>query len=220
MEGRKGFQWCFVAISSMVLMMSVIPVQGQTSKGCTTSMLTSFTPCISYLTRSSANASSPAADCCRSLGSLLNTSKDCTCLILSGNGPFRLPINRTLAVSLPRACNMSSVPLQCKAAGAPLPSPGSGVPTLTSPAQAPQPKIPMGLSPASPPVVTAESPTTSGIHPEIPTGLTPASPPVSAESPGTSGIRPVLNPSSANPSQSFSLSLLFFVIGVLALKYH
>ncbi|RLM65130.1 non-specific lipid-transfer protein-like protein [Panicum miliaceum] len=39
---------------------------------------------------------------------------DCACLILTGNVPFSLPINRTLAISLPRICSSMSVPLQCR----------------------------------------------------------------------------------------------------------
>ncbi|XP_042518417.1 non-specific lipid transfer protein GPI-anchored 20 [Macadamia integrifolia] len=201
MEGLKGFKRCFIAISSMTLLMSVIPVQGQTSKSCTSTMITSFTPCMYYITGSTAgNSSSPTSDCCRSLGSLLNTSMDCTCLVLTGNIPLRIPINRTLAVSLPRACNMSGVPVQCKASGAPLPAPGPIAfgPTLSPPAST----VPKSTSPALAP------------QPEIPTGLTPTS------SPASSGTRPVLTPSSANPSQSFSPSLLLFVIGLLALKFH
>jgi hypothetical protein len=44
----------------------------------------------------------------------VNVSTSCACLILTGNVPLGLPINRTLAVTLPKACNSMSVPLQCK----------------------------------------------------------------------------------------------------------
>ncbi|XP_043693856.1 non-specific lipid transfer protein GPI-anchored 20-like [Telopea speciosissima] len=207
MEGLKSFKCFFIAISSIALVMSVIPVlQGQMSRSCTTSMITSFTPCMSYITGSAANGSSPTADCCRSLGTLMNTSMDCACLVVAGNVPLRLPINRTLAVSLPRACNMSGVPVQCKATGSPLPAPGPIAfgPTLSPPASA----VPKSTSPALAPQA------------ELPTGLTPASTPVSSETPASSGIRPVLSPSAANPSESFSPSLLLFAVGVLALKYY
>jgi hypothetical protein len=67
-----------------------------------------------FLTNSSSNGTSPTADCCNSIKTLTSGSKDCFCLVVTGNVPFTLPINRTLAVSLPRACNLPGVPLQCK----------------------------------------------------------------------------------------------------------
>jgi hypothetical protein len=48
--------------------------------------------------------------------------------------PLGLPINRTLAVTLPKACNSMSVPLQCKDTSAQLPAPG---PVAVSPAMPP-----------------------------------------------------------------------------------
>ncbi|KAE8665434.1 putative mitochondrial ribosomal protein L24 [Hibiscus syriacus] len=53
----------------------------------------------------------------------MSGSMDCACLIFTASVPIQLPINRTLAISLPQACNMDSVPVQCKAYGTPLPAP-------------------------------------------------------------------------------------------------
>jgi hypothetical protein len=36
------------------------------------------------------------------------------CLVVTGSVPFGVPINRTLAISLPRACNVPGVPVQCE----------------------------------------------------------------------------------------------------------
>lgn len=92
----------------------VVPVPGGVVGGavsCTTSLVTSFTPCLNFITNGSA---SPTEDCCRSLGALTKASAGCACLILTGSVPLGVPVNRTLAVSLPKACNSSSLELQCR----------------------------------------------------------------------------------------------------------
>ncbi|XP_062188930.1 non-specific lipid transfer protein GPI-anchored 20-like, partial [Phragmites australis] len=82
------------------------------------SLVTSFTPCLDFITNGTASLT---ADCCRSLGALVKASTGCACLILTGNVPLGVPINRTLAVTLPKACNSMSVPLQCRAPATPGP---------------------------------------------------------------------------------------------------
>ncbi|PPE01332.1 hypothetical protein GOBAR_DD01658 [Gossypium barbadense] len=122
MEGFKVLH--LIAILSTL---SMVSVNGQISTACTASMISSFTPCLNFITGSSGNgSSSPTQGCCGSLKSLMSTSMDCACLIITASVPFQLPINRTLALSLPRACNMGGVPVQCKASGTPLPAPGQG----------------------------------------------------------------------------------------------
>ncbi|XWS36323.1 hypothetical protein CRYUN_Cryun20dG0075300 [Craigia yunnanensis] len=127
MEGFKVFQ--LIAILSTI---SAISVKGQISTACTASMISSFTPCLNFITGSTGNGSSPNQGCCDSLKSLMSSSMDCACLIITANVPFQLPINRILALSLPRACNIGGVPVQCKASGTPLPAPGP-VPFLLPP---------------------------------------------------------------------------------------
>ncbi|TVU41754.1 hypothetical protein EJB05_15300, partial [Eragrostis curvula] len=104
-----------LAVATMAALVS--PASGQAppvAASCTTSLLTSFTPCFNFLTNSS-NGAAPTADCCRSLAALMSASTGCACLILTGNVPLGVPVNRTLAaVSLPKACNSMSVPLQCR----------------------------------------------------------------------------------------------------------
>ncbi|KAH1089384.1 hypothetical protein J1N35_016641 [Gossypium stocksii] len=205
-----------VVLALMSLMMLLLPVNGQTiNNPCTPAMLTTFTPCFNFLTNSSANATSPSAACCNALKNLTSSSMGCTCLIVTGSVPFRLPINRTLAVSLPRACNMPSVPLQCNAPrGAPIPAPGpvSLAPKL-SPGASPS------LSPQSPIV---PEPTPSAEVPD--SGTTPAlTPPSSTAGTGAptaaTGSRPVLTPSAANPAYSFSPFLLVFTLGFVIFKH-
>lgn len=109
---------------------------GGVATSCTASLITSFTPCLGYITNSSngGSGSSPTADCCQSLASVVSASTSCACLILTGNVPLGLPINRTLAVTLPKACKSKAVPLQCKDTAAQLPAPG---PVAVSPAMPP-----------------------------------------------------------------------------------
>lgn len=102
-----------VLIMAMVVVL-IIPVYGQISTPCNASIISSFTPCMNLLTNSTANGTSPSADCCNSLKSLTSGGLDCLCLIVTGSVPFQIPINRSLAISLPRACNMPGVPVQCK----------------------------------------------------------------------------------------------------------
>ncbi|XP_057996641.1 non-specific lipid transfer protein GPI-anchored 16-like isoform X2 [Hevea brasiliensis] len=196
MEGIKVLQ--LLAIISILL---VISVNGQISTPCTSSMINSFTPCINFITGSSSNGTSPTASCCSSLASMMSTSMDCACLILTASVPVQLPINRTLAISLPRASKMSGVPLQCK-------GPVLLGPTLPPPAAAP-------LSPrASKAVTLAPAP-----EPETTFPLAPASPPVQIQAPpSNTGIRPGLPPSASMPTYiSPPISLLLF-IAIMVLK--
>ncbi|XP_050377884.1 non-specific lipid transfer protein GPI-anchored 20-like [Argentina anserina] len=197
----------------MVLAMaavSLLPVvYGQIGTACTAANIASFSPCMNFLTNSTTNGTAPTADCCNSLKNLTSTSKDCMCLIVTGNGPFQVPINRTLAISLPRACNTPGVPLQCKATGAPLPAPG---PFSLAPSSAP------GASAAATPTAsTAPEPTSSAESPE---SITPSATGVYEAPTATTGSRPVLTPSAAMPSYALSPSLLLFASAVLVLKFH
>lgn len=104
----------FIAVLASAVAISSVSVKGQINTPCTASMVSSFTPCINFITGSTGNGSSPTAACCSSFKSLMSGSTDCLCLLIGANVPFQLPINRTLAISLPRACNMGGVPIQCK----------------------------------------------------------------------------------------------------------
>ncbi|XP_059630140.1 non-specific lipid transfer protein GPI-anchored 20-like [Cornus florida] len=195
-----------LAVALTVLMM---PVYGQISTPCTASVLTTFTPCMNFITNSSANGTSPSADCCNSLKSMTNNGMDCLCLIATGSVPFQIPINRSLAISLPRACNTPGVPLQCKASSAPIPAPG---PVALGPTVSP---------PLSPTASTVPNPVSPVLAPESDKtpDLSPASPTVESDAPTSdSGIRPVLNPSASKPSHSFSPLLLLAVLGATVLK--
>lgn len=106
----------YIVILATLLTVTVITVKCQITTPCTLSMITGFTPCVNYIMGSSANGKSPSASCCDAMESLMTTSTDCACLIVTGNVPFSLPspVNQALAISLQQACNSKSMPLQCK----------------------------------------------------------------------------------------------------------
>ncbi|CAM8988379.1 unnamed protein product [Rhodiola kirilowii] len=192
---------CLLALflASMVLNSQVF---GQISTPCTAPVTNMFTPCMNFVTNSSGSGSSPTADCCNALKSMTSTGLDCLCLLLTASIPFQLPVNRTVVASLPRACNMPGVPVQCKgAAGAPLPAPG---PAAFAPNQSP--------SPAGSVVPGAFSPTLAPSS-DIPTAT---SPPADTNAPA---IRPAVTPSAA-ASTNFSPVFILAAFGALAMKFY
>ncbi|XP_052190521.1 non-specific lipid transfer protein GPI-anchored 20-like [Diospyros lotus] len=199
-----------LAIASVLLIM---PVHSQIQTPCTASMLASLTPCMNFLTNSSSNGAPPTAGCCNVLKSLVSNGTDCLCLIATGSVPFQIPINRSLAISLPRACNMPGVPLQCKASAAPIPAPGPTAFRTNLAPEGPAPLSPQGsVDPESvPPALAPDA--------QMTPDLTPPSTTMEPEAPtGNPGSRPVLNPSAAEPPHSFSPSLVLALIGAILLK--
>ncbi|XP_022138534.1 non-specific lipid transfer protein GPI-anchored 2-like [Momordica charantia] len=192
----------------MAFLLLLLPVNGQINMPCSASMLSSFTPCLNFVTNSTGNGTSPTADCCNALRSLASGGRDCLCLIVTGRVPFQIPINRTLAVSLPRACNLPGVPLQCNAAAAPVPAPGP-IPLgpALSPESSPSPSVtPQAPEPTTPDLSPAAENPSFPVGPEAPTG--------------TAGSRPVLTPSAAVASNSFSPSVLLLGFAVLIFKFN
>ncbi|XP_019168495.1 PREDICTED: non-specific lipid-transfer protein-like protein At2g13820 [Ipomoea nil] len=148
---------CLVIVALLLFLTS--PLNGQiVNLPCSPSTLTSFAPCLTFVT---SNSTSPSSSCCNILKSVTSNGTSCLCFIASG-APFQVPINRNLTLSLPRACQMPSMAIQCKASGVPgAPSPASSpvaeVPTL-SPKPAPGPSrdptgdaVPKSMSPAATP---------------------------------------------------------------------
>ncbi|GLT78546.1 hypothetical protein SLA2020_500770 [Shorea laevis] len=199
-------------ILAVVLTVSISQVSGQVNSPCTPNMLTSVTPCMNFLTNSSANGTTPTADCCNSLKSLTSGGMGCLCLIVTGTVPFQVPVNRTLAISLPRSCNMPSVPVQCKANIAPVPAPG---PISLSPGGSPAAPVVPEPTPSTEPTPPAEAPVS-----DTTPVLTPPSTEGSATPTATTGSRPALTPSAAVSSYSLSPSLLLAAVGFVVLKYY
>ncbi|ESW15268.1 hypothetical protein PHAVU_007G058600 [Phaseolus vulgaris] len=211
------------AVLAMALLM-VAPSYAQITTPCNASIVgTFFTPCMNFLTNSSANGTSPTTECCTALKSLTSGGMDCLCLIVTGSVPFRIPVNRTLAISLPRACNMPGVPLQCKASGSPLPAPG---PVSLGPSPSPASDS-SGFSPTASPQgsTVLPSPTSPSLAPQSDTPsslLTPPSPSADSGNPSvsTGSGRTNVTPSSAMTSYNAPPSLIFIALGFAVLKYY
>ncbi|KAJ4897609.1 Bifunctional inhibitor/lipid-transfer protein/seed storage 2S albumin superfamily protein [Raphanus sativus] len=187
-----------------------LPVRSQQPplSQCTPSMMTTVGPCMSILTNSSTNGTSPSSDCCNSLRSLTTGGMGCLCLIVTGSVPFNIPINRTTAVSLPRACNMPSVPLQCNANISPAAAPGPA--GTFGPAMSPSPATTPIVPEPTPAAQTPQSDTTRPFTPTV-NGAAPTS------DDGGSTSRPSVTPSS---SYALSPSLLFLIASLVALKFY
>ncbi|KAF0915554.1 hypothetical protein E2562_036740 [Oryza meyeriana var. granulata] len=151
----------------LVVAVLVAPASGQVATSCTASLITTFTPCLNFVTGSTNGGGSPTQQCCGSLAEMVRSGADCVCLILTGNVPFSLPINRTLAISFSRLCNSMSVPLQCRDTASQIPPPGPVVfaPALPPlPPSPPEPSVqpnsevdPTAMSP-SPPIIQGQRP--------------------------------------------------------------
>ncbi|CAN6322329.1 unnamed protein product [Urochloa humidicola] len=190
---RRARTEATAAVAALVLaaaMFAAAPASGQVATSCTASLITTFTPCLNFVTGSTNGGGSPTQQCCGSLAEMVRTSADCACLIFTGNVPFSLPINRTLAISLPKLCNSMSVPLQCRDTATQIPAPG-----------------PVAFAPALPPLPPI--PPESSAQPDSPV----ASP--AADSPPFSQ-RPVVVPSSAWRSSHASVAAVAIVLSIAA----
>ncbi|KVI12393.1 Bifunctional inhibitor/plant lipid transfer protein/seed storage helical domain-containing protein, partial [Cynara cardunculus var. scolymus] len=80
-------------------------------------------PCLSSV---SGNSSTPSSACCSQLSNIVQVQPQCLCSLVNGGGTANLgiSINQTLALSLPRACNVQTPPVsQCNGvANGPTPS--------------------------------------------------------------------------------------------------
>lgn len=111
MEKRLKYYQCL--ISAIALISILGQVRSQPSTICSAAMTRSFSSCGNYLTTGS-TASSPTEACCKSLKNLMANGQDCLCLIVTGGSPLQLPISLPLALSLPRACHVSALALDCR----------------------------------------------------------------------------------------------------------
>ncbi|XP_027351050.1 uncharacterized protein LOC113862111 [Abrus precatorius] len=190
-----------------LIVSSVNLVDGQVSTPCTTSMMSSFTPCANIITGSTNKVSMPSTTCCDSLRSLMSTNMDCACMVISANAPFfQQPISQALTLSLSRACNINGLPLQCKASGSPLPAPGPAVLGRNGP---PLPSI--AVSPLSPQVSKIMALSGAQRNENLQLGAAPAEAEAEAETRDPE-IHPVLTLPSY--SSSVSPSLHAFVIRI------
>ncbi|OIS98590.1 PREDICTED: non-specific lipid-transfer protein-like protein At5g64080 [Nicotiana attenuata] len=225
-----------VPFLAIVLMIFSIKVSGQISTACSAAMLRSFNPCINFM--SNGGSGSPTSACCQSLKELTSSGKDCLCLIVTGNVPFKVP-NRNWAITLPKACNNGGVPIECKGSATPLPAPG---PAALVPSGSPRsfrnPRSPAAPSPEGDDIPEPFNPplgpvgdTTPDLTPPSPSGGSLGNPyngftPPSTTNGGlgnpdtSSGFKPDLTPSSSPNSQKLSVFVLLAACGAIALKLY
>ncbi|XP_060189989.1 non-specific lipid transfer protein GPI-anchored 20-like [Lycium barbarum] len=208
-----AFSFHYVLFLSCIIVFATLPINAQiVTSPCTATMLTSFTPCLNFLANSNRNngTAAPSPGCCNALRTMMGNGTACLCVIANGGIPFQIPINPNTTMSLPRACNMARVPLQCKASSPPAAAPGpagTGAPSA-SPTSAPSPS-------PSPKGTTNFQPMSPALAPQadaVPT-LTPPSP-----SATNSGRRqnPVTPSTASSLSYGFSPLALIAAFGAIA----
>nr|QPK41159.1 alpha-amylase inhibitor [Solanum verrucosum]QPK41161.1 alpha-amylase inhibitor [Solanum verrucosum] len=200
-----------ISFLSCIIVLAILPINAQiVTSPCTATMLTSFTPCLNFLSNGNGTAT-PSPGCCNALRTMMGNGSACLCVIASGGIPFQIPINPNTTMSLPRACNMARVPLQCQASTPPAAAPGpvgTEAPSA-SPTSAPTPS-------PSPKGTTAFNPMSPALAPQadvIPT-VTPPSP-----SATNSGRRQNPNTPSAAPSVGYGFSPLAFIAALGAIAF-
>ncbi|CAH8261444.1 unnamed protein product [Arabidopsis lyrata] len=123
---KMGMSLVFLTVFMAV--MSSTRVSAQSS---CTNVLISLAPCLNYIT---GNSTSPTQQCCRQLGSVVQSSPACLCQVLNGGGSqLGINVNQTQALGLPTACNVQTPPVsRCNTAGG-----GGGGSSSDSPAESP-----------------------------------------------------------------------------------
>ncbi|MCE0481094.1 hypothetical protein HAX54_038492 [Datura stramonium] len=200
-----------VSLLSCIIFLVILPINAQiVTSPCTATMLTSFTPCLNFLANSNGTVA-PSAGCCNALRTMMGNGSACLCVIATGGIPFQIPINPNATMSLPRACNMARVPLQCKASSPPAAAPGpvpTGAPSA-SPTSAPSPS-------PSPKGTTDFKPMSPALAPQadaVPT-VTPPSPSATNSGRRQNPITP-----SAAPSLSYGFSPLALIAAFSAIAF-
>jgi hypothetical protein len=86
----------------------VASASAQSGGGCTTTLISLY-PCLNYI---SGNVSAPAASCCSSLSSVVQSNPQCLCTALSGDSSALggITIDKNRARQLPKACNVQTPP--------------------------------------------------------------------------------------------------------------
>ncbi|KAB2050666.1 hypothetical protein ES319_A12G003500v1 [Gossypium barbadense] len=83
---------------------------GANAQMCTPA-LTNLTPCLNYIT---GNTSTPSSACCSQLKTVVQSSPQCVCSMLSMGASLGITINQTLALKLPGSCQVQNPSLsQC-----------------------------------------------------------------------------------------------------------
>jgi len=124
MAARAVSTSTLAAAATMVLAAAVLLAGGASAQSppsspasqCT-SVLVSLSPCLNYI---SGNESTAPASCCAQLGKVVRSDPQCLCVALAADpAALGLSVNRTRALGLPAACNLTTPDVSsCKGAGA------------------------------------------------------------------------------------------------------
>lgn len=99
-----------VGLVVIMVMFMVVLCDGATveSSKCR-SAIVSLSPCLNYV---SGNSSSPSHPCCSQLANVVRSEPRCLCVLVSGgHSSASLNINETLALRLPKACDVHTPPV-------------------------------------------------------------------------------------------------------------
>ncbi|CAA7399195.1 unnamed protein product [Spirodela intermedia] len=131
------------------------------------SVILSLVPCVLYIGGSS---STPSAQCCTQLASVVKSQPECLCSVLSGSAGVSTTVNQTRALALPGACNVQTPSASLCSAPPPSSTPAAP-PTAPPPSRPAPPHIP---PPSSGPA-TASTPPADGGTKATPPGGDPSS---------------------------------------------
>ncbi|XP_024947927.2 non-specific lipid transfer protein GPI-anchored 5-like [Citrus sinensis] len=104
-------------MSTLVLFIATMLCARTMAQSDCTNVLIGMAPCLSYVSGSS---STPSAQCCSQLASVVRSNPRCLCMVLGdGGSSLGVSINQTLALALPGACNVQTPPVSRCNAGPP-----------------------------------------------------------------------------------------------------
>lgn len=93
----------------MVMFMMVLCDGATVESSKCRSAIVSLSPCLNYV---SGNSSSPSHPCCSQLANVVRSEPRCLCVLVSGgHSSASLNINETLALGLPKACDVHTPPV-------------------------------------------------------------------------------------------------------------
>lgn len=95
-------------IALVIVLVALFWNDGEAQSNCVTTLV-GLTPCMNYVT---GNSTTPSSTCCTSLSSVVQSNPQCLCSLVNGGGSgLGIPINQTLALALPAACNVQTPPI-------------------------------------------------------------------------------------------------------------
>ncbi|KAE8702878.1 Non-specific lipid-transfer protein, putative isoform 2 [Hibiscus syriacus] len=97
-----------LAVGLVMVMVTLLWARTMAAEPDCIDVVITMAPCIDYVT---GNSSTPSATCCSQLATVVRSDVRCLCMVLNGGGPsLGVEINQTLALSLPKLCNVKTPP--------------------------------------------------------------------------------------------------------------